>query len=87
VISTIGYRHEIVAPQSLHFARSNTQLNTGTLSYQRIVFLQLKHIDRGFTTLLCHGSREMHTFRKLPISNPTRNAAISNATGKNMTSV
>jgi hypothetical protein len=36
------------------------------------------HRDRGLTTDSCPGSREMHTFKKLPNSSPTPNPTNSN---------
>ena len=36
------------------------------------------HRDLGLTTDSCSGSREMHTFKKLPNSSPTPNPANSN---------
>ncbi len=35
------------------------------------------HRDRGVTTDSCPGSREMHTFKKLPNSSPTKNPISS----------
>ena len=36
------------------------------------------HRDRGRTTDSCSGSREMHTFKKLPNSSPNPNPITSN---------
>lgn len=76
--STAGYRQEILSPQSRHRARNRTQLTTGTLSYHRTACPQLLQCDPGRTTDSCPGSREMHTFKKLPRSSPTPNPTTSN---------
>src|ERR1017187_8604123 len=80
--STAGYLHEIPAPQSRHRPRSTTQLSTGTLSYHRTACPQFMHRDPGRTIDSCAGSRQMHTFRKLPRSSPTPNPINSKRKGE-----
>jgi hypothetical protein len=72
--STKGYRHEMVALQSRHRARRKIQLRIGMLSYQRMAAPHSGHRERGLTTDSCLGSREMQTFKKLPMSSPNRKA-------------
>src|SRR5260370_41892785 len=46
------------------------------LSYQAMVFSQAGQNERaGDTTERSRGNRKMHTFKKLPISNPASNAS------------
>src|ERR1041384_3043922 len=50
------------------------------LSYQEICFSHPGQKDRGRTTERSRGNRKMHTFRKLPISNPARKASTASST-------
>ena len=52
------------------------------LSYQRIVCLHAKQRERGLTIDSCSGSREMHTFRRLPNSSPSKNPTNSKKKGE-----
>ena len=79
--STAGYRQEIPAPQSRHRPRSTSQLTTGTLSYHRTACPHAMQRDPGRTTDSCAGSREMHTFKKLPNSSPSMNPNNSKRKG------
>lgn len=47
------------------------------LSYQRMVWPQEVQRERGVTMDSWAGRREMHTFKKLPKSRPTRNPSSS----------
>ena len=87
VSSTAGYRNEIAAPHPRHLPRNKTQLNSGTLSYHAIVFLQVGQCERGLLMLRCSGSREMQTFKKLPKSSPKRNAGSSKTSGDGIAKV
>ncbi len=51
-----------------------SQLRTGILSYGAIALLHLGQLDAGRTIDLPAGMRNMQTFRKLPITKPTKKA-------------
>jgi hypothetical protein len=51
------------------------------LSYQLIGLRHPGQRERGVTMDSCFGSREIQTFRKLPISNPKKKAASPNIRG------
>ena len=70
--STIGYIGEMGRWQFRHFPRNRNQLNTGMLSYGRMGFWHRGQRDAGETTERPSGMREMHTFRKLPITMPNK---------------
>jgi len=61
---------EIGFLQARHFPRSKSQLTTGILSYGRIAAPHLGHADAGRTMDFLCGMRTIHTFKKLPITNP-----------------
>ena len=67
-----GYIGEIEARQLRHLPRSMIQLNTGTLSYGLIGEPHSGQRDLGETIDTPAGIRMMQTFRKLPITSPTR---------------
>src|SRR5580700_2246845 len=72
--STAGYMAEILVLQLRHLPRRKIQLRTGILSYGAMVFPQLVQADDGKTIDLSAGIRRMQTFRKLPMTRPSKNA-------------
>src|ERR1039458_10839578 len=67
----------MLALQSRQRARRSSQLRTGMLSYQRMVWPHAMQRERGDTMDSWAGRREMQTLRKLPKSRPTRNPSSS----------
>src|SRR5579859_3753501 len=67
------------SPHDRHLALSHIHPNTGTLSYHLMGVLHRGHRDPGATIDTSSGIRVMHTFRKLPITNPNAktNAVIN----------
>ena len=70
--STSGYIPEIGSPHERHFALSHIHPNTGTLSYHLMGVMQRGHREPGATIDKSSGIRAIHTFRKLPITNPNK---------------
>ena len=72
--------------QSRQRPRSSSQLTTGMLSYQRMAASHFGQRERGWTTDLPCGRREMQTFRKLPKirprTKPMASYAISGVTSE-----
>ena len=56
---------------------SSSQLTTGMLSYGLICVLQAVQCDDGSTTDSSRGIRRMQTFKKLPITSPSKNMAAA----------
>src|SRR5579864_3360986 len=71
--STAGYIAEIFVLQFRHLPPRKIQLRTGMLSYGAIAFPHFVQLDEGRTMDLSAGMRRMHTFKKLPMTNPSRN--------------
>src|ERR1700687_1685563 len=73
VLSSItGYIGEMGCPHARHLPRSQSQANTGTLSYGLIGVVQFGQREPGETMDIASGIRVMQTFRKLPITMPNR---------------
>src|SRR5271163_3067372 len=67
-----GYIGEIGSAQERHLPPSHSQPKIGTLSYALIGVKQRGQREPGATIESPSGMREMHTFRKLPITIPKR---------------
>jgi len=65
---------EIFVLQFRHFPPRISQLKTGILSYAAIGFPHLVQLDAGKTIDFSAGIRSMHTFKKLPMTRPNKNA-------------
>jgi hypothetical protein len=64
---------EIFVLQFRHFPPRMSQLRTGMLSYGAIAFPHFGQLDAGRTMDLSAGMRRMQTFRKLPMTKPSKN--------------
>jgi hypothetical protein len=67
-----GYIGEMGSAQERHLPRSQSQPKMGTLSYGLMGVRQRGQRELGATMLKPSGMREMHTFKKLPITIPNR---------------
>src|SRR5271167_5220886 len=68
----MGYIGEMGSAQDRHLPPNQSQPRIGTLSYGLMGVKQRGHRDPGATIESPSGMREMHTFRKLPITIPKR---------------
>ena len=59
------------APQFLQRPRNASQVISGRFKYQGMEYLQCGQWDRGVMMLMSSGSRWMHTFKKLPVMQPS----------------
>ncbi len=70
--SMMGYIGEMGRAQVRHLPRSQSHPRIGTLSYGLIGVLQRGQREAGETMDSPSGMREIHTFRKLPMTMPKR---------------